>query len=659
MRALPLTGMDDSYVPRQNGAERIVNMRRGLDGAWRRAGGFAEALPLAQTTEPIFSMAWFAQHQGGRQWLVWEEKASASETLTLKYADFAGKTATTLQADRTLVPGPQAGTTYVEHANWLYMLNGYDEPVRWNGRELLRVGFSVLPPAPTVQFAGYDQADAAYSPIFDNYDANGFQRGVGEPEAKYVYGYALVWVNDLGQRSPPGPIAWYRGKNPDTTSSLRQGLESLAVSWDSAPEHVRGVILLRTENSFGLTALGQQGVTMYEHSSYGHGAEWTVVDDKQDAELGAEYNPDSTGLWPLSVRYASMFKGTMFVAGSAEYPSRVWFSAPGFPEQMPAINYLQLGDSTTGPITGIRTTKNSLVVFKRRGIYLVKGNPADGFYSETLTEDTGCAAPRSLFEVPNLGTMFCSDSGFEVLVGALENTGTPTRVMHMTEGIANVWRQEVNKAALEAIRCVPSARDREVWYMVPSNGDDRPQLGLVFHWDLQQWSTREGYPFSCGVETRDHRAVRYFGTHSAALPGVQVYSPAYDINGVAVTSTYRSAWLQMGKRTMVKHVVLHALNVARPISLEWHVDRDVAYWNASPDQGVSAIDRERVRDTWGTAILGEASWQPYVPVMLRVDQHLANGFEFQWRARGTNLELLGADVVVVPSLSDIKKLGLE
>ena len=69
----------------------------------------------------------------------------------------------------------------------------------------------------------------------------------------------------------------------------------------------------------------------------------------------------------------------------------------------------------------------------------MKGNPANGFYAQTLTKDVGCIASKSIREIPNLGLIFLAQEGFYMLKGALENTGTITEIVRLGQPIEDIF----------------------------------------------------------------------------------------------------------------------------------------------------------------------------------------------------------------------------
>jgi hypothetical protein len=500
-----------------------------------------------------------------------------------------------------------------------------------------------------------------------NFSRNKQARGVGEiptstDDEPWLYGYATTQINDLGHESPASAITWISGVNPgNDTAPARRRKWTLRVDIQRAPQGVHGFRLWRTTNVHDVSTVGQQGAALYLVAEIPTGGQVEYFDGTPDNELGIEL-PDTLGTFPHQAQYAHVFKGTMFTDGGSDR-SRVFYSAPLFIEQFPPQNFFILGDSTSGPVMGFKSTKNALVVFKRRGVYLIKGDPANGFYAETLTEDVGCASPRSIVEIPGVGTMFLSDDGPYVLEGAL------TRVTYIGGPISKFWNTEVNLKALLNARASRYMKDREIWILLPEGGDDRTSLGLVFHYAVGGWSVRRGYTFSCLTEGRDHRGYLYLGSYdtttAAVTAGVHVYSHGYLHNatlgqtgGTTVNSKIESSWLNFGKRVTPYHVNIRALNTGRALTFEWHADRDVLTWLGPPDATVKWADSERKEDVWDTGVWDTAKWHPVVPVEVRLDPRFAGALEFQWRVTSSKLAVVGYDLVYVDP-TDMPKRGIE
>jgi hypothetical protein len=633
-----LKGMSDRRRAEPDQPELLENVYLDPDGTWRTSGGY-EQVTTNEWQREVLGVHWFAQHQGGRQWLLAEYIVGAS--VVVGYIDFTIDNAVALESGRTHVPGPRPGSTFFDSGDWCYVLNGYNPPSRWNGREYVKVGFTTKPPSPTVSIAAYDNGDKNHAAASPN---NTFQRGVGsefdsndKSASRFLYGYAIQWVNDRGMSSPASEIVWINGQNEDPTpSSGKVGVRSINVTLPEAPDNVRAVRVLRTVNLWGGAAT--TAAPLYEIASFPTGGRVAFADDTPDFELVLRYDPYHHGLWPLKARYAAMFKGVLFV----DEGDRLRYSVPGFIEQMPEQNNLLLGSDSSGPIMGMKAARNVLIVWKRRGLYMVRGNPLDGFQVDTLDGDLGCTSPRAIIEVPGQGTLFLSDDGPYLLSSAIED-GAPTKPIYIGGPISKTWRKQVNRKALVAARAGRNLADREVWFQVPEYGNDRPSLGLVYHFDVGGWSLRTGFSASCFTDSRDHRSLLFFGSWDTTsnIRGIHVYTRGSDQNGTAVSSTVNSAWLRTGIRQSLPYrVEVLGLNTGRDVTLKSRVDRANSFSGAS-DTTHEQKDYERERPVWGTAVWDTDDWQPFVPITLPTDFHEDVAREFQWQIVGEKLAVFG------------------
>lgn len=671
-----LVGMSDQWKAKPNQPELYENVYLDREGCWRTCGGLTQAIDVSG--QEVHSMHWFAQHNGGRQWLVWE-RTSTQGVGVLEYYNFATDTRPNLDSSRTLHDGITVGTSYTEHGDWLYFTNGYDAPSRWNGREYTQVGFTQVPPRPLVTVSDYDRADAYYKDVLVTFQGTPgttqfnyggtFQRGVGskyddsnKDTGRFLYGYAIQWINDRGMSSPPSGVSWLQGENKDNLAGAtvleRQGVRSISVSLREAPGYVRGVRILRTINMYGGAAAA--GVPLYPVAEFPTGAAINFNDDTPDEELLVPIDTTETGLWPSRAKYMHIFKGVAFVDEGAD----VRYSAPGFIEQMPSQNRITLGDATSGPVMGFKSTKNALVVFKRRGIYLIKGDPLNGFFAETLTEEIGCASPRAIVEVPKAGTLFLHDDGPYLLVGALENTGTPTEIVYVGQQVSSTWRKRVNVRGLLAAVATRHTRDREVWVQVPADGDNRPNLGLIFHYDVQGWSLRTDYSAACFAEARDHRGYLFVGswkTTSSQARGIFAYTRGSTTStwvtlgqtttATTVESEVWSPWHGLGRtRSTAFRTEFYALNTGRDYTLDWRIDRQTESWPGAnrSDLTLNVKDYEYVRDTWGGSTYAASTWSETVPVTLNEQFVGKQSHEFQWRIVGEKVAVFGYNTFFAP-----------
>lgn len=652
-------GMDERHRATPPAANEIVDMRWDPLGAWRSVGGYSLVHPGLDVAGVIRSLWWWSAHNGARRFLVYEHEDAAG-AVTLRSVDWAGSGSNTIQSGRARIQGPNVGTWYSAQANWLYILNGEDAPVRWDGLgEVVRVGFESPPPAPRVvgpgvhsvssTSGGFHRQDEAFANYVAGFHLHDFQHGVGpQPDLTlagsgnqpWTYGYAVSWVNDRGNESPLSEIIYVKGHvyNP---GALETFWPSIRIYIDRAPKHVYGMRLYRTRQMYDLEPL-TQGVQVYLHTEFATGGYSVLNDGKADRDLGPVFNPDSVGVTPRGARFFALFKGVSFVGPLPENPGRIQYSAPVFIEQFPEANWLPIGDQDSGHITGMYPTKNALVVFKQRGIYLIKGDPVNGFHSETLTEDVGSAGPVK--EVPGVGLCFLADSGPYLLLGALENTGTPTQVVYIGGPIGDTWRRRVSVPSLASARMATVNANRELWIQVPADGSARQTLGLVYHWELTAWSIRDNWPIAAMATSRDAYGRLYLGSwDSAGHPGIFIAGPGFSTKGGdALAPSYTTAWLDTDRRLLPAAVSPYVRGLGVDLSVQLRTERRPELITVH-DTSRTSHDTERNEERWGTALWGaDLSWEGYTLTRVRYSVSAPQSFEVQFKFSSSSaLELVG------------------
>jgi hypothetical protein len=652
----PPGGMDEGLRAEPGTAAEIKNMTQLRDGSWQQAGGWIALTDSLSSIGDIMSLHWFVQKSGAVEWCLFEQQLSSSHQIG--YVNIADGGSTAIQAGRTRVTTPSPGIQWMESNNWVYWFSRYDGAWRWNGRELVQVGFTAIPPAPTLRSTGPDlmALDRGTIPVTE-YDPV-YQRGVGGIEgngAPWTYAYAVTGINDRGMESPPSPTVFLQGENPSGAGAGLDGRLSILLTMDIPPGHWRGLRVYRSPNIYTEDrSFDPTNTTLYRHSEWQVGGPFTLVDDHPDSELGSELGLTTLGLFPAGVQYAVRHKNTLFVDGGPEFPEQLRYSAPIFIEQMPVDNTLSLGGQAAGPITGLFAARNSLVGFKRRAIFLIKGDPANGFYDEVVTEFTGHTGGRALVEVPGQGVFFVADEGPYLLVGALENTGTPTTVEYLGREIEGTW-ERVTKSALANARAVLNHLHREVWLHVPVDGDDRPTLGLAYNYTTGRWSLRPGYPSRALTVMRNHHGHMVFGGLGEGFQGggghagIWVYTHGVsDIDGDAIDPRYTSGWFAFQNRAIVAGVGLILATYSRDSIVEWRIDRRQD-WRSTADGDYPQADSEYDRDVWGTALWGTSTsqvWYTADPSTVRVDFQSEGAFEFQFRVRAGRIKLAGYDLLV-------------
>lgn len=655
-----MKGMDESPFPEEDTAERIVNLTVDESGVWRNSRGVEAIFENQNTCGNVF---WWPQKGVGRQWIIWEACADVTDTTTTAtlYAFLGGAAAGALEIQTgrhrmDMVPTP--GTFFLPVGRWLYIINGYDGYVRWNGSdpagsgEVVQVGFPQAPPSPRVRVTPAHFEGVTGEP----------NNGVGPSAGTWKYGYVMTWLNDLGCESPPSEMQIVSGTNASATE-----LNVLAIDLPDAPEHVRAVRLYRTVNLDGVSAAAGERYSLYFLQQFTAGMRIAWMDACADVLLGLEMDVSQTGTIPTGVRLQASWMGRLWLAGSPSYPGRLFYSAPSFIEQFPARNVFDL----SGDVTALHATKGALLVFMRGSIHIVRLNANGEPNISTLTQDTGCAAPRSIVEVPGRGVMFLADSGPMMLSGALANEGVPTNVTPLGKAIRRTWDSYADRSNLVNACAVLIADQQEVLFSIPGSPDGESRFMLVYHYVHGWWSRRIWYaypPFSAACPITDHRGGAIFvASGNLLMLGAPLLALAVD---GGFTWSYRSNWIgdRLRRSSIVKLELIGQLTSdpdVDPLALrespngyglcvEWTTDRrlipdhnDLGSWAVGVPDGVRAItkyvgtgeteqDIDTYAKTWdSTAYWLRPAWRA-IPVAVDGD-----AFEFQFELANPDIPGMG------------------
>jgi len=657
-------GINDNWFQKPGSASVLTNWRWDPRGGWETVGGFAPilapiaAVPRFSGGDAIDSLAWFSRHNGAQQYIVYETGGS------LRFIVGSGVTGwETLATGRFTTALPWQKTQYAAWANWLYIVNGVDEPIRWNGRDIVRCGFDK--PAPKPELWHKDSGMVKTHTTVSGLGLGSTGSGTNNIDVESKYRYSLTLRNDLGCESPLSDLtdeaSWtIHGGDSQDTDAYPGARFMVALDLPAGPSCAKSKVVYRTRNFCDEPAGSSR--TLYFCREIGHNVQDIWIDAVPDDVLGSEIDQSQFGAWPKGAKYIAFFKSTCFLAGMPEYPDRVAWSRAGQPENFPPDNFFQLGDLDSSEITAMRSTKNALIVFKRRGIYLIRGDPLNGFFAYTMSEDVGCSCPNALADLPGRGLMFVSEQGVYLLEGAHEGGEQVTQIRPMSQTIQDLWR-DVNTHALMNACGAFYHRDREYWLAVPMWGSTVPNRVLVYHYETDAWSGRPNIPVNCLTETRDHRGYLLFGsTHSGAAsatnhPGIHVWSQGWpDYDGGSPTKVYESCWLdfrRLYEYVNVQHVYLYVIGYDGTATLDYYTDRRIVAERAR--MGEVGDPRTQQDESLDYTTWGEGTWNDgltlmkWRPVVLRFDIDAVDiacrEFKFKVTITGRG-QILGYDVEI-------------
>ena len=797
LQVFSLRGMDERWIVDPVDALFIQDMTWTSNDSWRTSGGYEQVFLPSQpeapdqsydrNTEPssssapederedvysrINSIHWFAQHNGARQWLIYEEQNFIVDEVT---GEFVPDVTSSLKAfdgslfkpnavgapefikdspSRTLIQyeskDSALNTTTLDnrsemklssrtqsqsYGGRIYFVNGFDEPVVFDGSFCERAGFQSTPPPPTAQsgshlngctfpfaLGDYGQPqpefnDATnFSVTFENvllsvpprsrgfyslsydvpywglgsrsdatigasgyrfkgngvlpYDDSNFVNSVQMKTSYYGaeqvdtrlcgFQYKVTYVNERGQESEPSSpssiVSVENGRGGQKKCLHGKGLISLDVP--IGPKECVARRVYRTRNVYDskgdlYTTGGQR--SFYLLKEVPDNMTTKIVDGHPDTSLGELLDESQLGNFPSRTKFLAVFKNTMFAAGADL--NELQYSAPLFPEVFPVNNRLVIGDDDGGPITGMRATKNALVVFKTRGIYLVKGDPSTGFAAQTLNKDIGCVAPNSITELPGLGLAFLSEKSVFLLEGALENTGSVTGVVNIGAEIPNQL-QLLNQSAAVRSSSALYLRDKEYWLAIPTLGSADNDLCLIYHYEVGSWSVRKDFPIDCMVASKDHRGYLFMGSYRNTDPtnaGILVYSRGFQTKGgTQINSIYETVsndYQSVFTNFRPAHVLAYAVGYGdNGLNVNTRVNRSIDQVRTTV-QTAEQQDPNEVYPVYGSAKFDSDRWIAYRPTVVRFDisttqkgpvRELSVSFA---SADGNKIEIIGYDL---------------
>ena len=599
------------------------------------------------------TLHWFSQFNGAIQFLIYEATdgglykfygATAPHRPWRHLVHVDGRVFDGTARSRTMLDTEWEGTNFHTFAGRVYMVNGYDEPLVYDGRLVSRAGYNT-PPAPMeVEIVDNQSGKKPY--------LTSFSYGLGHKNTTGEYSYRMSFVNERGQESPMSEPELISFDNPADKRHL------ITLKLNLGPPGTVARRIYRTQNLRDIGGLRRDiifGKEFYLLEEIQDNISTVFTDFKSDIDLGGLNSEENYGLWSSRFNRIATFKNTLFLANTFE--SQIRYSAPRQPEEIPRDNEINVGDSNAGEVVAMYATKNALIIFKSRGIYLVKGDPRNGFFAQTLTKDMGCIASKSIREIPNLGLIFLSQDGFYMLKGALENTGTITEIVRLGQPIKDIF-SIINTSSAKNCRSTINHRDKEYWLVAPVKGGVTPSVLFKFHYEIGDWSISRNFKVNDVAVTEDHRNYVYLASSNSTLAsakGLFVYSNAYTQKGQhTVSPIYRTAHIAPKKFQHFEIIRINPLIIGygdNDLEMNFRTNRDLtsAYTsNLSKDQ-------ERPLEDFDAPKYGEATWDGTKlwwhlrPIPLRYDittmhKGPVSEIQFDFTPTGSRVQLIGYEL---------------
>ena len=501
------------HAPVQNAADDITAARvdplgggwlfdRGIEPWWNPGTSFTPGLDTTlfkklyeskvdalfvwakQNTEQVY----YIVESGGALYYWWGNKGSTAPANF--YNDWV-----LLADDRHIPKLNEPGTQFIPYGNRLLIINGYDKPLWFYGRERVRnFGFTLPTPSPEpldIQpdyLDGTDDLnDGVAAPNFASNSTIGL--GFATNDDPNNFDYKMTFITDTGSESPlssPSGISW------QTDSSATQRKFGVVIKNLPSGPASNGIVarrLYRTKNQRVDTVAGAGDAVYYLVNQINDNVTEFYVDIIPDGQL-VDTAPSIADTSTIQSGYAfgATWNSSIWLGGGSSNPTKIIYSKQGLPEQFGAFDYFDIGNTAGGAITGIAPYYNNLVIFRQRAIDIVRIGNGGMYQVSQLNPEIGTTAVNTAKLVPGIGLMFMGYDGIYAISGGLDG-GSAISVQRISNGLAKEIPL-ISRAALPRATAVYSAKEREWWCHYIPNGSTVNTRGIVFHTDTAQWSLR-------------------------------------------------------------------------------------------------------------------------------------------------------------------------
>ncbi len=384
----------------------------------------------------------------------------------------------------------EAGTQYIPYGNRLLILNGYDQPIWFYGRGKTRpFSFTLPTPSPEVldiqtgYLAGDELSTGIASPNF----AENSHYGLGQVDERNHFNYKMTYIMDTGSESPlssASPLDWINGSDASEEQKFGGYIAELPIG----PDGCVARRIYRTKNQKNINIAGANDSIYYFVNQLNDNTATSYVDISPDGNLVDEA-PSGNSSVGISGAYAygAAWNGRIWLAGGTPHPTKIIYSEAGLPEQFGGFNYFELGNSVGGAITGLHAYYNNLIVFRQRGIDIIRVS-SGAFTISSLSSDVGTEATNSIATVPNLGVLFLGNDGIYSLTGGLDG-GSSIKISKISQRLVKEI-ERINFSAAARACAVYSHKEKEYWLHYPVDGQNFNSRGAVFHTLNGQFSLR-------------------------------------------------------------------------------------------------------------------------------------------------------------------------
>lgn len=448
----------------------------------------------------------------------------------------------------------------------LYITSGKDAPIKWNGSAASATG-RTQSPTPTAVASS----------------SAGLLNG--------TYNYKLVSVFNDGSRGA-GSVA---------SSPISLTDKQMDLTWTAdADTDVVGYELYRTSGT-GVVFYYADYINTRTTAAYTDNIpDLTILENRVMAEHGDA---------PPTTYHCEPHKQRMWYGRSDAFPTRVWWSDPGLPEDVYTYNYLDFSDSETvgDKVVGmVGNVEGKMVVLSERAVWTVSGtgqvigNIVDWTRVRTNAQ-IGATSSRAAVKVP-AGAIYTDQDGRKQATNVVTLAYlTPLLDVRLFDGdndiiISNPVKTtlaDLNYASREAAFCVTDTPRGEITWVFPTGSSGVPNQGIVWNYRWGVWYTRDwAFAHAVEIETSTDASILLAGSSIGSDPGSYCYLlwSGDSFDGTAIEAVWMTKTLfgvdQNGQPTMSNQKrwrwvdFLFETEQTTTLTVEWLT-------GASPDNGSS------------------------------------------------------------------------
>jgi len=271
-----------------------------------------------------------------------------------------------------------------------------------------------------------------------------------------------------------------------------------------------------------------------------------------------------------SPRYIDLYNNQLFLLGSSQYPSGIFWSDIGKPNTIIFPDYFtEIRTNDGDEITGSKEYQGSLFVFKNRSFGRITGTDPNSLNLDMVNTDFGSISDRTIL-VWNNNMTFLSEKEIVLYNGA--------NVDDLFSEKIRPFIQDINlQAARRNAVAVHSANENQIWYSIPVNGSTTNNLTLVYDYLVKAWTIFDGFQLKSAIYGygNDTQKRVIFGGYSGSI--FNFGASLFGDNGIGITSQITPAFLaQRGETVETQYrrfyINVNPVGTTEPIQIDFRIN---------------------------------------------------------------------------------------